>query len=208
MRLPCIESDTRIYGEPYWHRIHQLPGVYICPIHGSVIIDSGVELDDLRRDYYPLLSDSDNFAPSFGEPPYPCRNFMCDYNLQDVIEQIEIKKVHGAPYAAFVCPYCGFSYNRKGNVPKEKQYTGQIHIAEYGWLWKETVTALLKEGKSPYKIAREFHCDVCTILTFGVDTGLLPSERRMGRIPYTRLASNLLPKTKTFVSANVDTLEK
>lgn len=29
----CVKSDIKSYGEPYWHRIHQVPGVLICPIH-------------------------------------------------------------------------------------------------------------------------------------------------------------------------------
>jgi hypothetical protein len=30
----CIKSDIKTYGEPYWHRIHQAPGVWVCPWHG------------------------------------------------------------------------------------------------------------------------------------------------------------------------------
>lgn len=29
----CAKTDIRLYGESYWHRIHQLPGVHICPTH-------------------------------------------------------------------------------------------------------------------------------------------------------------------------------
>lgn len=29
----CIKSDMETYGEPYWHRIHQAPGVLVCPWH-------------------------------------------------------------------------------------------------------------------------------------------------------------------------------
>lgn len=29
----CVNEDIRNFGEPYFHRIHQIPGVYICPIH-------------------------------------------------------------------------------------------------------------------------------------------------------------------------------
>ena len=307
----CIESDAQIYGEPYWHRIHQMPGTYICPIHNVVTTESNVALDDLRREYYPAIpkpnKPTKSFAPDiaeklltfaydiawllqdghklgcsehttrlydnwlrvkgyrdyngntsskrlaqdivvyygseflilfdaynsgactwikrilqhrqsfqhplyhillmrflansaanfflgaqkqppeylpFGAPPYPCRNYLCEHHLKDVIEQIEIRKIHGTPYATFACSYCGFSYNRKGYLPKERQSTGQINIVAYGWKWEETVTALLTAGESPYKIARDCHCDVRTILTFGVDHGLLPPERRMERKPY------------------------
>lgn len=29
----CNEESTRQYGEIYWHRTHQIPGVEVCPIH-------------------------------------------------------------------------------------------------------------------------------------------------------------------------------
>lgn len=33
----CYEQDIQRYGEPYWHRVHQLPGVYLCPHHRRVL---------------------------------------------------------------------------------------------------------------------------------------------------------------------------
>lgn len=29
----CAENDRQVYGETYWHRIHQLTGILICPKH-------------------------------------------------------------------------------------------------------------------------------------------------------------------------------
>jgi hypothetical protein len=29
----CMEADDNNYGERYWHRLHQVPGVEVCPIH-------------------------------------------------------------------------------------------------------------------------------------------------------------------------------
>lgn len=33
----CIKDDTTLRGEPYWHRIHQVPGVHICPTHETYL---------------------------------------------------------------------------------------------------------------------------------------------------------------------------
>lgn len=33
--LACIEEDIAWHGESYWHRMHFLPGIVQCPIHGS-----------------------------------------------------------------------------------------------------------------------------------------------------------------------------
>jgi hypothetical protein len=40
----CMETDLKVYGEYYWHRIHQVPGVIVCPEHGVFIQDSTVNL--------------------------------------------------------------------------------------------------------------------------------------------------------------------
>jgi hypothetical protein len=307
----CAKLDIEVYGEPYWHRIHQIPGVFVCPVHGVATIESDVKASELRTEYYPLLYANQNpshtyevdifaklldfarnaqwmlqhghelgflehtdtlysdwlrvkgyrdnagktsgkrlaqdvagyygqeflslfdaynsvacswirrilsrkssqhpmyhlllirflagspeafisgtqnkveqFFP-YGAPPYPCRNFVCKYHLQDVIKAIEINHTDkGAYKATFACPHCGFTYRRKRPLPKEKQYAGQIDITDYGWLWRKTVTVWLLKGKSPYKIARELHCDVRTILSFGIAHGFLPPECRIRRKPY------------------------
>lgn len=40
----CAENDRKQYGEAYWHRIHQLQGVNICPIHKCYLINSAVRI--------------------------------------------------------------------------------------------------------------------------------------------------------------------
>ena len=39
----CAASDAEVFGEPYWHRVHQLPGVYMCPIHNAMTLESEIE---------------------------------------------------------------------------------------------------------------------------------------------------------------------
>lgn len=38
----CVTLDRQHYGETYWHRQHQLPGVYVCPMHFVWLEDSQV----------------------------------------------------------------------------------------------------------------------------------------------------------------------
>ena len=38
----CAANDREQYGEAYWHRIHQLIGIRMCPIHRCYLIDSDV----------------------------------------------------------------------------------------------------------------------------------------------------------------------
>ncbi|MNW40217.1 hypothetical protein D3C74_173250 [compost metagenome] len=46
----CYKSDSEIC-EPYWHRCHQLPGVFICPLHKSILKVSRVEYSTLHHKF-------------------------------------------------------------------------------------------------------------------------------------------------------------
>lgn len=45
----CVESDREKYGECYWHRLHQIPGVEICPEHLVFLEDSQVYSKELNN---------------------------------------------------------------------------------------------------------------------------------------------------------------
>lgn len=38
----CVDADVVFHGTSYWRRCHQLPGMYVCPLHGDALyyIDS------------------------------------------------------------------------------------------------------------------------------------------------------------------------
>lgn len=38
----CAQNDRELFGETYWHRIHQMIGVRICPIHFYALNNSSV----------------------------------------------------------------------------------------------------------------------------------------------------------------------
>ena len=38
----CAAKDRERYGEAYWHRIHQLLWIHVCPVHKCCLMDSGV----------------------------------------------------------------------------------------------------------------------------------------------------------------------
>lgn len=33
----CIDDDRTAFGQAYWHRVHQLPGVWMCPAHAQAL---------------------------------------------------------------------------------------------------------------------------------------------------------------------------
>lgn len=87
----CMQDDIKIYGEYYWHRLHQVPGVLVCPKHKIPLENSTVSISYDR----PLL-----VVPSKDNCPQNTITYNEDtidklYKLAKDIEQIfnlKIKK--------------------------------------------------------------------------------------------------------------------
>lgn len=45
----CTDADINRHGRAHWHRMHQLPGSYLCPIHHELLLTSEVRLNGLGR---------------------------------------------------------------------------------------------------------------------------------------------------------------
>ncbi|MFZ3580213.1 TnsD family transposase [Virgibacillus sp. DJP39] len=54
----CIEEDTDAYGETYWHRTHQAPGVVICPKHEVALEETKAPLHSENQHDYVVLTPS------------------------------------------------------------------------------------------------------------------------------------------------------
>lgn len=52
----CVQDMQLRYGELYWRRSHQLPGVLVCPEHGCALQHSALELDGVGRFEYVAAS--------------------------------------------------------------------------------------------------------------------------------------------------------
>ncbi|ASL47815.1 hypothetical protein bAD24_III10490 [Burkholderia sp. AD24] len=59
----CQRHDRATWGEDYWHRIHALPGVLVCPIHGSPLSISHVPLLAQITTQHNRLPHEIDFAP-------------------------------------------------------------------------------------------------------------------------------------------------
>ena len=40
----CVEEDRKVFGEPYWHRLHQTPGVEVCFVHETFLENSTIQM--------------------------------------------------------------------------------------------------------------------------------------------------------------------
>jgi Tn7-like transposition protein D/TniQ len=47
----CVDENRRQFGECYWHRVHQIPDVEICPSHGIFLQNSSVPMWNQRNRY-------------------------------------------------------------------------------------------------------------------------------------------------------------
>lgn len=53
----CVKEDILKYGEAYWHQIHQIPGVYVCPHHKIPTQDSNCVHSDVNRSSFHSLDE-------------------------------------------------------------------------------------------------------------------------------------------------------
>lgn len=50
--LKCQQEDERKYGEPYWHKHHQIPGILVCLKHQTPLFNSQVVLNNNKIHYH------------------------------------------------------------------------------------------------------------------------------------------------------------
>jgi hypothetical protein len=48
----CVDEDREKYGETYWHRVHQLAGIVICPTHQCFLKNSSVQLGRISSSFF------------------------------------------------------------------------------------------------------------------------------------------------------------
>lgn len=62
----CPECMARDYVEhqiAYWHRVHQLPGVWICPLHGAALLEAQCKANGVGRFEWVLPAAAELSAP-------------------------------------------------------------------------------------------------------------------------------------------------
>lgn len=78
----CFAEDIQQYGEPYWHRLHQLPDIHICLKHHCWLADTDVDYSGMRHSLiYPATPDM--FISESSKRPVP----DCLYRLDNLVAQ-------------------------------------------------------------------------------------------------------------------------
>lgn len=55
----CAKEDEMRFGEKYWHRHHQIPGVYACHIHNMWLEQSNVQVHDRKTRHQFIAAEAD-----------------------------------------------------------------------------------------------------------------------------------------------------
>lgn len=64
----CFEEDVQRHGEAYWHRMHQMQGIFVCLAHGTILQESLVPLQEGYLDCH--IANSENCPVNGDEVVY------------------------------------------------------------------------------------------------------------------------------------------
>lgn len=65
----CLGEDVQNHRVAYWHRSHQLPGVWICPIHSERLLTSTIKSTGVERFFWCLPSQNELESPFAPDEP-------------------------------------------------------------------------------------------------------------------------------------------
>jgi Tn7-like transposition protein D/TniQ len=73
----CAREDEMLFGEKYWHRDHQIPGVSICHLHKVWLEHSNVLIHD-RKTRHRFISAEEAFGPLHSSHAIDTSSRLCD----------------------------------------------------------------------------------------------------------------------------------
>ncbi|HDX9630590.1 TPA: TnsD family transposase [Bacillus cereus] len=104
----CCKEDMENYGEIYWHRIHQVPGVYICPKHQTFLYETIVPVKAGNQHEY-IIATPENTA-----------------NKKKLLEVNERDKEVLLTYAKYVEELLNSNYQQQNQVQLQQQYVSKL----------------------------------------------------------------------------------
>lgn len=88
----CWKEEQNRYGEGYWHRLHQIPGVEVCPLHQVLLSDSNVEISQYNKHEF-IPASSSSCIPKLTEFLYSTKAFKELIGIARDIEWIINNKI-------------------------------------------------------------------------------------------------------------------
>lgn len=104
----------------------------------------------------------------FRKPNWPCLNVVCPSYRKDVIQEVSIRSCEKTkqPIGKFSCKQCSFAYTRKGMEKTVEDRFRYTRIMDFGFLWKEELSALLEKQLSYREIARRLNVNPNTVIKY------------------------------------------
>lgn len=122
----CMGNDQKQFGECYWHRLHQLPGVEVCPTHEVFLEKSSVLTHNRRRisEFVSLKQDIQTISP---RPVDPSNNthiilLRIARDIGWLLNHCRLVPGLEALYQKYLCLV--------RNSPELVTYTGRIRVQE------------------------------------------------------------------------------
>ncbi len=80
----CFEEDRKQFGVGYWHRIHQLPGIKVCPQHKVFLEDSTAKARNRSHpsEFISAEKAIRNVHPEYIDVNRPTHTFLLNNSLQ------------------------------------------------------------------------------------------------------------------------------
>lgn len=88
----CWKEEQNRYGEGYWHRLHQISGVEVCPLHQVLLSDSNVAISRYNKHEF-IPASSSNCIPKLTEFLYSTKAFKELIGIASDIEWILNNKI-------------------------------------------------------------------------------------------------------------------
>jgi len=94
----CVKCDRERFGETYWHRLHQAPGVEVCPVHTIFLENSTVVRQSGKKSFFSAESVVQAFQPRSAAYDPHCK-FMLD--LAECIDHL-LHSDYASPEESFL----------------------------------------------------------------------------------------------------------
>jgi hypothetical protein len=79
--LACMEADRRDWHVAYWHRRHQVPGVWVCNVHDAPMLEATVKSTGVGRFLWHLPSEDQLLAPEMSQANKVALGELADISL-------------------------------------------------------------------------------------------------------------------------------
>jgi hypothetical protein len=122
----CSKEDKKKYGELYWHRVHQVPGVLVCPQHKIFLQDSSIKIRRYNKSEY-VAADEENCSDKGCSIKCSEKTFMklllLAQDVQALMNHIYVRKEISWFKEQYIAAMMGKGYATINGKINQKEFT-------------------------------------------------------------------------------------